>query len=253
MIIDINNPDPKLLEEDDRISAYLKGKMTTEEESLFLKDLEDNPDLKERAIAAARLVKGLKEVGSERDGGIREALLASSEKGVESAAKSAVQQDVRAKAMAPKAERFSIRKVSAWLSVAACIALIAWIGIDYTSYRKTTGLGDEYDSVFPSGMISRGADASSEAEKRLEQLYADVRENANIDTAVHELSICWEVSNMETYNDYTDYSTEIGWYLAIAHLKDGDKKNAKTVLEKLIATQEESAVSKKAKELLEKL
>ena len=59
---------------------------------------------------------------------------------------------------------------------------------------------------------------------------------------------------METYNDYTDYSAEIGWNLAIAHLKDNDKKNARKVLEKLLETSEEgSAVNHKAKELLDKL
>ena len=45
MIKDINNIDPKLLEEDDRIVAYLKGQMTVEEEQQFMKDLENNPDL----------------------------------------------------------------------------------------------------------------------------------------------------------------------------------------------------------------
>jgi hypothetical protein len=59
---------------------------------------------------------------------------------------------------------------------------------------------------------------------------------------------------METYNDYTDYSSEIGWNLAIAYLKDNNKKDAKIVLEKLIGiTEKGSAVNGKAKELLEKL
>ena len=51
MIKDINNIDPKLLEEDDRIVAYLKGQMTVEEEQQFMEDLENNPDLKERLLS----------------------------------------------------------------------------------------------------------------------------------------------------------------------------------------------------------
>ena len=43
MIKDINNIDPRLLEEDDRIVAYLKGQMNAEEEQQFLKELENNP------------------------------------------------------------------------------------------------------------------------------------------------------------------------------------------------------------------
>lgn len=67
MIQDIDNIDPKLLDEDDRIVAYLKGKMSEEEVQNFMKELEENPELKEKAIAVARLVKGLKEVGTEQD------------------------------------------------------------------------------------------------------------------------------------------------------------------------------------------
>ena len=64
---DINKIDNRLLEEDDRITSYLKGQMSDEEEQAFLKELEENPELKGRAIAMARMVKGLKQVGSAQD------------------------------------------------------------------------------------------------------------------------------------------------------------------------------------------
>lgn len=75
-----------------------------------------------------------------------------------------------------------------------------------------------------------------------------------MDAAIRDLSSYWNLSTKEFYNDYTDYSAEIGWYLAIAHLKNNDKKNAKVVLEKLVAsTEKDSVVNKKAKELLKRL
>ena len=59
---------------------------------------------------------------------------------------------------------------------------------------------------------------------------------------------------METYNDYTDYSTDIGWNLAIAYLKGNDGDNAKTVLTRLISiTEDGSAINTKAKELKHKI
>ena len=59
---------------------------------------------------------------------------------------------------------------------------------------------------------------------------------------------------METYNDYTDYSAEIGWNLAIAYLKDNNKQEAKKVLEKLITTSEKgSAIYNTSKQLLKEL
>lgn len=271
MIKDLNNIDPKLLEEDDRIVAYLKGQMTIEEEKQFMKELDDNPNLKEKAIVTARLVKGLKQVGEEQDKDIRGAFLASSEQGVEAVAKRATQMEVLEQASAsivlergasrPVAQReiiarkpTSMRKLSSWLAIAASLVGIVWLGIGYNNYRHTTGLGEEFGDAFSSSMIIRGADTPSEAEKKLEHLFTDVKENKNIETAIHELSLYWEISQMETYNDYTDYSAEIGWNLAIAHLKDNDKKNARKVLEKLLETSEEgSAVNHKAKELLDKL
>ena len=275
MIKDINNIDPKLLEEDDRIVAYLKGQMTVEEEQQFMKDLENNPDLKEKAIVTTRLVKGLKQVGEEQDKDIRGAFLASSEQGIEAVARKATQiketaivaeqeavhaerertgTSYRRVEPETKAKTAPIRKVSSWLAIAASLVGIVWLGIGYNNYRHTTGLGEEFGNVFSSSMIVRGAETPSQAEKKLEQLFTDVKENKNIDNAIHELSLCWELSQMETYNDYTDYSAEIGWNLAIANLKDNNKKDAKKVLEKLIATTEEdSAIGSKAKELFEQL
>ena len=275
MIKDINNIDPRLLEEDDLIVAYLKGQMTAEEEQQFLKELEDNPELKAKAIVTARLVKGLKQVGSEQDKDIRSAFLASSEKGVEAVAQKVIHDDnaaVVAEQEAIFAERKQtgtyyrkaepeeraktrpIRRVSSWMAIAASLVGVVWLGIGYYNYRHTTGLGEQFDDAFPSGLIVRGADTPSEAEKKLEQLFTDVKENKNIDNAIHELSLCWEISQMETYNDYTDYSAEIGWNLAIANLKDNNKKEAKKVLEKLITTSEEdSAIYNTSKQLLEKL
>ena len=249
---DINKIDNRLLKEDDRITSYLKGQMSDKEEQAFLKELEENPELKGRAIAMARLVKGLKQVGSAQDKESIGSLLASSEQSVEKAVKDAIRMDASAQ---PKAKLISMRKPAVWLSIAASLVFIVWLGIDYNNYRNTTGLGDEYgNSSFTSEMISRGTDASSEAEKKLEKLFGDVKDNVNLDGAIHELSLCWELSTMETYNDYTDYSSEIGWYLAIAYLKDNDKKNASDVLERLVLISDnDSLINKKAKELLSRI
>ncbi len=204
MNIDINNIDPKLLEEDDRIVSFLKGEMSSEEEKLFLMELENNPEFKEKSVITARLVKGLKEVGAKKDQKIRDAFLASSEQAVEAALQ-------KAKTTSNKAAAISIKKVSTWLSIAASIFFIIWLGLDYSSYRSTTGLGAEYDNVFSSSMIARGSDSPNKAEKKLQMIFTNVKKNENIENAIHELSLCWELSRMDSYNGYTNYSVEIGW------------------------------------------
>ncbi len=283
MIKDIYNIDPRFLEEDERIVSFLKGKMSAEEEQKFMEDLDANPELKQNAIVTARLVKGLKEVGTLRDREMVDAFLASTERGVDFAVTAAshianfadVQEsacysltdsdewphEVEEKpAACPEKEvpnrkkAVPARKWLKWLSIAASLVTVVWLGMEYGMYKTTTGLGEQYGNAFTSSMIVRGAAGQSEASKKLEQLFADVKDNRNIGDAIHDLSLYWELSMMETYNDYTDYSAEIGWNLAIAHLKDNDRKNAKKVLYKLVKTTEEgSAINKKAKELLEKV
>ena len=58
MEVDINKIENRLLEEDDRIASYLKGQMSGEEDQAFLRELEEKPEMKERAIIMARLIKG---------------------------------------------------------------------------------------------------------------------------------------------------------------------------------------------------
>ncbi len=284
MIKDINNIDQTLYREYDRIVAYLKGKMSQEEEENFLKDLEGNAKLKEKAVIIARLVKGLKEVGREKDRNIIDVFLASNVEDVENASRVAVgycpmeyanydmfpskaeeeasMGTIPAQAWHTAASRVSASRVipkrkkpvKKWLAVAASLVLIVWLGVEYDIYRTTTGLGEQYGDAFMSGVVVRGAENQSETSKKLAKLFADVKEDKNIGDAIHDLSICWELSTLETFNDYTDYSAEIGWNLAIAYLKDNDRKGARKVLEKLAKTTENgSAVNKKAKELLSKM
>ena len=275
MVKDINNIDPKLLEQEDRIVSYLKGQMSEDEEKQFLKDLEENPELKKSAISTARLVKGLKQVGTQDDRDIIDAFLASSEESVITAAKDAIALNAAVKdlekikleserrcaemeADVPKKPKIvALRKASTWMSIAASLIFVVWFGFEYFDYRVTTGLGDQYGNTFSTEMIARGdakGDVSSNAEQKLQKLFNDVKEKKDLDNAIHELSLCWEISQMETYNDYTDYSSEIGWNLAIAYLKGNDRNNAKSVLERLVEFSEEgSAISLKAKELLGKL
>ena len=253
MKLDINKIDNRRLEEDDRIASYLKGQMSGEDEQAFLQELEEKPDLKERAIMMARLVKGLKEVGTAQDKETIGAILASNKQGVENATKNAIQ---KATAAQPTTTKFvSMRKPAVWLSIAASFVCIVWLGIGYNDYRNITRLGEEYgNSSFTTEMVSRGSATSSDAEKKLEKLFENVQNNIDLDGTIHELSLCWELSIMGTYNDYTDYSAEIGWNLAIAYLKENDKKEALAVLAKMTTLYDaDNVMGKQVRELQQKI
>ena len=241
----LDNIDPALLEQDDRTALFLKGKMTPQEEQVFMQELKNNPELKARAVALARLVKGMKEVGRIQDEDVIGAILATDENDVKSLARNATTRKVNVVPM---------RTMAKWLSMAASILLVVWLGIGYHDYRTTTGLGEEYGTMFSTSQLTRGGGEPSEVDTRLAQLFDNVANKNDLDNTLHELSLCWELSTQETYNDYTDYAPEIGWNLAIGYLKDNNRKQAKATLEKLTeVVPEGTAIGDKSRELLMKI
>ena len=241
-----NNIDETLLLEDEKIVRYLKGKMTAEEEQEFMLELESNEELKSKAITTARLVKGMKEVGADSDEEIADEMLAHEPNEITSIAK----QVVRKK----KTKIITFSKAATWLSAAASVALLVWGCFSFNDYRKTTSLGEEYSTVFSSSQFIRGGEDNAEIENKLAKLFDNVASKKDLDNTLHELSLCWDIARQETYNDYTDYAPEIGWNLAIGHLKNNDKKKAKDVLKKLIdVAPEGTAIGDKARELLKKV
>lgn len=247
MTTDNNHIDENMLLDDERIANYLKGKMTAEEEQAFLADLQADPELKVQAVAMARMVKGMKEVGTANDKELMSEFLAADADAVGVIAK-----DVsRAK---KSGKVISWRKTVTWMSAAASVALLIWASIGYNDYRTTTGLGNQYATVFTSSLLTRGGETPTEVETKLTKLFDNVGNGKDIEATVHDLSLCWELSTQETYNDYTDFVPEIGWNLAIGHLKNNDRKQAKAVLEKLTTIAPSgTAIGAKARELLKKV
>ena len=55
--------DPKITEairQEERIDAYIRGKMTPEQEQEFLNECRENKELREQAVLTARMVKAIK-------------------------------------------------------------------------------------------------------------------------------------------------------------------------------------------------
>ena len=245
MTTDNNHIDENMLLDDERIANYLKGKMTAEEEQAFLADLQADPELKAQAVAMARMVKGMKEVGTANDEELKGEFLAADADEVGVVAKDASAEK--------KAKVISWRRTVTWLSAAASVALLIWAGIGYNDYRTTTGLGEQYAIVFTSSQLTRGGE-NGEVELKLMNLMDNVAQKKDMDNTLHELALCWELATQDTYNDYTDYAPEIGWNLAIGHLKNNNRKQAKAVLEKLIGVAPAgTAIGDKARELLKKV
>ena len=188
----LDNIDPALLEQDDRIALFLKGKMTPQEEQVFMQELKNNPELKARAVALARLVKGMKEVGRIQDEDVIGAILATDENDVKSLARNATTRKVNVVPM---------RTMAKWLSMAASILLVVWLGIGYHDYRNTTGLGEEYGTMFSTSQLTRGGGEPSEVDTRLAQLFDNVANKNDLDNTLHELSLCKGQQSQASQND----------------------------------------------------
>jgi len=198
---------------DERISRFLQGKMDTDEEAAFMEEMKNNDDLRNQAIAQARLVKGMKQVDEELKDAFREA----DEQTIRRIAKEAVGN-----------KKHSAR----WLAIAASVVFIVFVGFKSYDYYDTTSLGKKYANTFPTSTIIRG-EANADVDTELTTLFNNVAEGKDLDNTTSRLKTLWEQAKQDTYNDYTDYAPYIGWNLAIGYLRNYEKTNAKAVLEEM--------------------
>ena len=203
----------KDLRNDDLIDRFMQGQMDENEEKAFLEELNQNEELRERAILHARLVKGMAQVDDEIIEAYSEA---------EDPSKN------------NKATVVSIdKKHSArWLAIAASIVFIVFVGFKSYDYYDTTSLGREYANTFPTSTIIRG-EANTDVETELTMLFNNVAEGKDLNNTTYRLKILWKQAKQDTYNDYTDYSPYIGWNLAIGYLRNYEKAKAKNVLKEM--------------------
>lgn len=197
--------DDQIYNNEDRINRYLRGEMTPEEETAFESDLQKDDTLKRQAESMAMIVKGMETLGDEHDKHIVEQMKASSDKKVT---------PVR------------------WISIAASFALIITVGYHVYDYNRIGNLGEEYASAFPVSTIVRGEEVDDTVQE-LTALFENVTNGEDLDNTISQLTELWSLSQSDIYNEYTTYAPYLGWSLAIAHLRNHDKKEAKMILEEL--------------------
>ena len=219
---------------DERISRFMQGMMESEEETAFMEELKNNTNLRDQAVAQARLVKGMKQVDEELKGAFREA--------DEQTIRSIVNDAVGRK-----------NKSIHWLAIAASIVFIVFVGFKSYDYYDTTSLGRKFANTFPTSTIIRG-EANADVDTELTMLFNNVAEGKDLDNTTSRLATLWELSKQDTYNDYTDYAPYIGWNLAIGYLRNYEKTKSKDVLVEMKELYpEESAIGSKVRIVLDAL
>ena len=218
----------------ERISRYMQGEMSADEELAFMEELNNNINLRNQAIAQARLVKGMKQVDEELKDAFREA----------------DEQTIRRIA---KEASGSKKSSTRWLAIAASIVFIVFVGFKSYDYYDTTSLGRKNANTFPTSTIIRG-EANADVDTELAKLFNNVAEGKDLDNTTSRLATLWELSKQDTYNDYTDYAPYIGWNLAIGYLRNYEKAKAKEVMMEMKELYpEESAIGSKVRIVLDAL
>lgn len=221
----------KDLVNDERISRFMQGLMETDEEDAFQIELKNNEELRNQAIAQARLVKGMKQVDEE----LKEMFQRTDEQTIRNIA-----------------NRVTARKnrSTRWLAIAASVVFIVFVGFKSYDYYDTTNLGKEYANAFPTSSIIRG-ELNTDVESELKALFDNVAQNRDLDNTTSRLKTLWELSKQESYNDYTDHSPYIGWNLAIGYLENYEKAKAKEILKEMKQVYPEgTALGDKIREVL---
>lgn len=220
--------DETLYNNDERIERYLHGEMTPEEESLFEKDLANDDTLRRQAEVMARIVKGMEVVGGEQDRMMIEKMKAAN-----------------GKRLAPVW----------WMSIAASLVIIFTVGYHFYDRSQTIGMGQQYAYVFSTETetLIRGEE-NEEVANKLDELFDNAANGKDLDNTIKQLDELWALSKSDSYNDYTTYEPFIGWNLAIAHLRNNDKKEARSVLKQMqLNYPEGTAMGDKVVELLKEL
>lgn len=224
---------------DIRLELFLKNKMTEEEGKAFLSELQSNPDLRQRAQTMAAAIKNMKELRYEHGQRVASQIDSLSER------------KFRKEAKLPHKARIISLHAFVKISVAACfIGIISFGTYRYYIYNETVALGDSYYASIPTELVVRDADDVS---SQLILLFNNVKNGNDLDNTILNLQEKFSQAISEDYNDYTNYINDIGWNLAIAHLKDGERDDAVKTLELLISHSESDIVIEKCKKLIEEI
>lgn len=192
---------------EERIDRYLHGEMTREEELLFEEDLSKDDNLRQQAETIARMAKSMKVVGSDQDRTFIEQM-----------------KDSAGTKLAPVW----------WLSIAASILIIFTIGYHFYDRYQTVSLGRQYAYVFSTETESliRGEE-NEDVANQLTVLFDNAANGKDLKNTISQLEELWALVQSDTYNGYTTYEPYIGWNLAIAYLRNYDKKEAGVVLKQM--------------------
>ncbi|MDY5650817.1 MAG: hypothetical protein SPF23_02040 [Paludibacteraceae bacterium] len=195
----------------EQIDRFLKGKMSAEEEQQFKKEIGQNPELKQQVREHLYLIRGIKQVKSQEE-------------------KSLIQNSQHAQKIIPL-KRNWIRITSIAASIAIIMVLTGIEGsrlyyqheIRQFAYNASVGVMTDFAAA------SRGT-MDEETKAHLTDLFTNAQEGKKIPETISELSRLYVLTKDEFVDIEDDYAYQIGWFLAVSYINDGDYEKALEII-----------------------
>lgn len=241
----------------DMISRYIDGEMSVDESASFEALMQEDADLKNEVDLYREVQENLK----------RQLHPSPGEQDLRNSLKGLNEEFFRAEK--PQARVVSIRRTR-WISAAAAIMVMALLLTVWSPWKKED-LFNEYAATEMPGISERGSRSDSLLKKAaaefnakhfdrsvplFEQVLSDDRENAMVHY-YYAISLLQTGKTVESRNELTAlyngnslFRYDAAFYLALSYLKEKNKADCRTWLEKIPA---EAGTYGKARELLKKL
>ena len=195
----------------EQIDRFLKGQMSTEEEQQFKTEIGQNPELKQQVREHLYLIRGIKQVKSQEEQKI-------------------IQKEQHEQKVTPLRRN--------WIKITSIAASIAFImvlsGIEGSrlyyrheirqyAYNASVGVMSDFAAS------SRGT-IDEETKVHLTDLFTNAQEGKDLAETIDELSRLYVLTKDEFVDIEDDYAYQIGWFLAVSYINDGDYEKALEII-----------------------
>lgn len=218
------------IDQDDRIERFIRDNMTPDEEAEFKDDLNYDSSLKERALTTSLMAKSMKERRMEEEKAFTEQL--------NSAVKASLHQ-VR------------IISLKEFMEIAASLLIYLGFGgyLCFTEYSYQQRNSIVAENISLGEAITARGEGDEAMLSKLDSIATTIKKGRDMTKVIAELKGLY--NKRLTDVDCAQNSATIGWYLALAYIKDDQKDKAKDVL--IILKKEQPQMATRINKLLKSM
>ena len=237
----------QMAEWDEQISRFLRGTMSKDEAEAFRAELNNNKELRERAVLQARLIRQMRQVGEERTQRVADAMRSAAPEEITMLAKGK-----GAKLLKPR--KSLGRRLMPWISIAAVICCVAMVGSRWLGPHPVRTIERyAYSLVYPHRLKSEPVqvnklDSVTLRHQQLEELAllrGKIEMGLDVAESTRRLQAIFDQACNDKDTDYELFINDIAYMLMAGYDKLGNSENSKAVFERLNELDDDVLISEK--------